>query len=296
MEAITSLLEMLDDHGPRFLETRRQFEDGAVCLMGVPYDGTTSFRPGTRFGPSAIRTASVGLETYSPEQDRDYTNRTVVDLGDLEVSHGAATPVMSQVRQAVRLLLEAGGVPLILGGEHSITAAAVEAFAERFEDLVVVQFDAHADLRDGYLGESYSHAAAMRRSLASLKDGSLLQVGIRSGTREEFAEMRTSKRLITPNPDALAAALASFGSRPIYLTVDLDVFDPSSLPGTGTPEPGGIDWHTFAALLRSLPAGRIVGADVMELAPQLDPTGVSSVLAAKVAREIILRLGERAAQ
>ena len=177
----------------------------------------------------------------------------------------------------------------MLGGEHSLTVGAVEAARERYPDLVLVQLDAHADLRAEYLGERYSHASAMRRCLDVLSPDGLLQVGIRSGTRDEFTEMRRAQRWVPAQRDALRDALARVAHRPMYLTVDLDIFDPAVLPGTGTPEPGGIDWQTFMSLLAALPRGtRLVGADVMELAPHLDPSGSSSVVAAKVVRQLLI--------
>jgi len=176
----------------------------------------------------------------------------------------------------------------MLGGEHSISSGAVAAVAARHADLVLVQLDAHADLRQEWLGTHHSHACAMRRCLEVLPSGSLLQMAIRSGTRQEFAELRQSGRLV---PIArMAEALKPLRGRPLYLTVDLDWFDPGVLPGTGTPEPGGFHWGDFAALVEELRHHRLVAADVVELAPQLDPSGVSAVLAAKVVRSLLLLL------
>jgi agmatinase len=291
MEALSELEQLLDHHGSRFLEVPRSKTPSGISLVGVPYDGTTSYRPGTRFGPEAIRAASIGLETYSPEQDADYTDGEVVDLGNLDVPYGGATPVINQVREAVGAIVDLDGIPLVLGGEHSITAGIVEALVARYPDLLVIQLDAHADLRDGYLGEHYSHASAMRRCLDALGEGGqLLQVGIRSGERAEFQELRESGRWLPASAEQLHSRLDEFSGRPIYVTLDLDIFDPAYFPGTGTPEPGGIDWATFAALLRTIPGDRMVGADVMELAPQLDTSGVSSVLAAKATRELIIKI------
>jgi agmatinase len=217
------------------------------------------------------------------------TDHDVVDLGDLVIPFGAPEPVVAEAFDATVELLSIGAFPVLLGGEHSVSAGPIAAFAERYPDLAVVQFDAHADLRDSYLGSLNSHACAMRRALDHLEvPGPLLQVGIRSGTRSEWQEMRTHNRYVPGDPDALTAALPRLRERPIYLTIDLDVFDPASLPGTGTPEAGGLDWPTFVECLRRLPGDRIVGMDVMELAPTLDPTGRSSVLAAKVVRETVL--------
>jgi agmatinase len=265
-------------------------QPGAVAVFGAPYDCTTSFRPGTRSGPAAIRAISYGLESWSPEQQRDLEDQPLVNLGDLDLTHGSPAPVIAAVRAAVLDLLAQGLKPLMLGGEHSLTAGAVEAVVQQHPDLVVLQMDAHADLRHEYLGERYSHASAMRRCLDVLQPDSLLQLGIRSGTRAEFDEMRATARLLPPDPQALAAALAPYQGRPLYLTLDLDVFDPACFPGTGTPEPGGLFWPQFAALLAVIPDGALVAADLMELSPALDATGCSSILAAKALREIILKM------
>lgn len=280
-----------DTHGPRYLEAGEALREGAVALFGACYDGTTSFRPGARFGPDALRAASLGLETYSPAQHADTCEDIdLVDLGNLELPAGAPAPVVERVGEAARMILARGARPLLLGGEHSVSVGAIHAVAARHPDLVLVQLDAHADLRADYLGDPYNHACAMRRALDVLPSERVLQVGIRSGTREEFGELRDSGRLVAPRAAALDEHLGRT-SGPIYLTVDLDVFDPAWLPGTGTPEPGGIDWQTFAALLAVIPRERLVAADVVELAPMLDPTGCSAVLAAKVVREIALTLG-----
>jgi agmatinase len=276
---------------PRFLAADGHCQKDAVGLFGVPYDDTACFRKGACFGPSAIRHASDGLETYSPFLDASLEDFQLADLGDLVFDGGGPDNVVEQVFSLVSGLLSQGVRPLMLGGEHSPTTGAIQALFRRHPDLCVVQFDAHADLRQSYQGHLHSHACVMRRVLDFLPSERLLQVGIRSGTRVEFQEMRREKRLLPPHPEALKAALAPFARSPIYLTLDLDVFDPSVMPGTGTPEPGGITWHGFEALLGCLRPFRLVGADVMELAPDLDPTGCSAVLAAKVVRELALLLG-----
>jgi agmatinase len=264
-----------------------------VGLFGVPYDGTTSFRPGTRFGPAAIREVSSGLETYCPQLDADLEELAFADLGAVTIPFGAPEPVVAAVHAATRQVLDRGLAPLLLGGEHSISSGAVAAVAERHPDLVLVQLDAHADLRETWLGTRHSHACAMRRCLEVLPSGALFQVAIRSGTREEFAELREHRRLVSLA--GLGEALAPVRGRPVYLTVDLDWFDPAALPGTGTPEPGGFHWSDFALVVEELRQHRLVAADVVELAPQLDTSGVSSVLAAKVTRSLLLLLAARAA-
>ncbi len=280
-----------DNHGPRFAEASPEISEGAVALFGACYDGTTSFRAGARDGPDAIRAASMGLETYSPAQQLDTTEDiNLADLGNLYLTAGAAAPVVDTVTWATREIINARAKPLLLGGEHSVSVGAIRAHAEYYSELTVVQLDAHADLRDGYRGEPLNHASAMRRVLDVVPSQRLLQVGIRSGTADEFEELHQSGRLVAPLADELEQRLES-SSGPVYLTVDLDVFDPAYFPGTGTPEPGGIDWKTFEQLLEAIVPRRLVAADVVELAPRLDPTGCSSVLAAKVVREVALRVG-----
>ena len=279
-----------DSEGGIFMGSRRDPAGCRVGLFGVPYDGTTSFRPGTRFGPAAIREVSQGLETYCPQLDLDLEDLAYADLGAVDIPFGAPEPVVNAVQQATTAVLDLGLKPLMLGGEHSISSGAVAAVANQHPDLVLVQLDAHADLREVWLGTRHSHACAMRRCLEVLPSGDLLQLAIRSGTRSEFHELHSSGRRMD-DVQALRGAMAPWTGRPIYLTVDLDWFDPAVLPGTGTPEPGGFLWGDFAAVVDVLSGHRLVAGDVVELAPQLDSSGVSSVLAAKVTRSLILLLG-----
>ena len=261
-----------------------------VALFGVPYDGTTSFRPGARFGPNAIREVSHGLETYCPQLNLELEEIAFADLGALDIPFGAPEPVISKVKEASKEIHDLGLKPLMLGGEHSITPGAVSAAVEKYPDLVLIQIDAHADLREQWQGSKYNHACAMRRCLDVLPSGDLLQLDIRSGTKKEFQELHKSKRLIN-NAQELREKLIAIAKRPIYLTIDLDWFDPSILPGTGTPEPGGYLWKDFSDLVDILRDHRLVAADIVELAPQLDHSGVSSILAAKVVRTLLLLLG-----
>ena len=281
---------VFDTDGTIYMGSRRDPAGCRVGLFGVPYDGTTSFRPGARFGPASIRDVSNGLETYCPQLDRDLDDLAFADLGAVDIPFGAPEPVVEAVRESTQTVLNLGLRPLMLGGEHSISSGAVAAVAANYPDLVLVQLDAHADLRDSWLGSRYSHACAMRRCLEVLPSQQLFQLSIRSGTRTEFDELRSSGRLMA-DVGALEEALKPLQGRPVYLTVDLDWFDPAVLPGTGTPEPGGFLWSDFAALVDVLQHHQLVAADVVELAPQLDPSGVSSVLAAKVTRSLLLLLG-----
>lgn len=258
-------------------------------LLGLPFDGTCSFRPGARFGPAAIREASWVLETYSPALDEELDGSLVADLGDLDL---APRDPWGPIERAAERLLAGGHRILALGGEHSVTPPLVRAHARRHPGLVLVHFDAHADLREEYLGDPRSHACAVRRCLDSVPPERLVQLGIRSGTREEFRWMRTHETLGAATPEGVREAL-SRTTGPIYLTVDVDVFDPCVVPGTGTPEPGGLGYREFEDCLREIGrTGRpVVGADVVELSPGWDPTGASAVVAAKVVREILLLMG-----
>ncbi len=242
--------------GAIFLGAKRSSENCKVGIFGVPYDGTTSFRPGTRFGPSAIREVSSSLETYCPQLNVDLEELAFTDLGSLEIPFGAPEPVIQKVHQATKELRNLNLKPLILGGEHSISSGAVQAMVQEQPDLMLIQLDAHADLREEWLGSRHSHACAMRRCLEVLPSKKIFQIGIRSGTRSEFKELQEEKRLVPhkkgQSATYLEKALAPHIGKPLYLTVDLDWFDPSVLPGTGTPEPGGFLWEDFAAIVEVL--------------------------------------------
>lgn len=282
-------MNSLIDTGPLFFCAERTAKPGRVCIVGCPFDGSVSFRPGSRFGPDAIRMVSEGLESYSPALDRDLEDEAFSDLGNIS-AHGNAEAVSKAVFASLAEFHAFGLKPLLLGGEHSLSAGAVRAALTRYPSLCLIQLDAHADLRDGYLDEKFSHASAMRRCLDVLPPRSLFQLGIRSGLREEFEEMRREKRLMSVSAESIRTILAQLGDRPIYLTIDLDVFDPAVMPGTGTPEAGGIFWPQFESMLSAIPRGRIVAADVVELAPMLDSSGCSTLLAAKVVRELVLHM------
>ena len=269
--------------------TDRDLEESHdIRIIGVPFDGTVSFRPGARFGPAAIREASDGVETYSPYLDAELESLHYADSGDLELPMGNVETVLSIIREAVDDCLNDGAIPFLLGGEHLVSLPAIEAVFEKYPDLVVVQLDAHADQRDDYLGVELSHACVMRRVSEFLGDENVRQLGIRSGTKYEYDLMKGFGTLTTFKEEDLDELVEWIADRPVYLTVDLDVFDPSCFPGTGTPEPGGIDWWTFQRFIKCMHGVDIVGLDAVELAPQLDTSGCSSVLAAKCVREMLL--------
>ena len=279
--------------GATFIGAAENEQDAKVVLYGAPYDSTTSFRPGTRFGPAAIRSESFGIETYSPLQDRDLEDFPFFDSGDLELPFGAPDRALEMIEARAEEILSAGKMPFLLGGEHLVTLGAVRAVVRRHPDLRIIHFDAHADLREDYLGVRLSHACVMRRCHDLLGDGRIFQFGIRSGTREEFAFMRDGHVVTESFSDGtLQMVIDSIPpDAPVYLTVDMDVLDPSIFPGTGTPEAGGFDYRELVDdMVRIGGQLNVVGLDNVELAPSLDPTGRSTALACTFLRECLLAL------
>jgi agmatinase len=273
--------------------------ENSVNLWGFGFDGTACFRKGTKAGPQALREISYGIEGYSPYQDddlEDYSN--IYDLGDLDLGYGEdvdadflkATKNLQGTLDQLDLQNNKQRF-LLVGGEHSISYGQIVSHLNQYPNMVLLHLDAHADLRDGYEGHHYSHASIIRRSLDHFgSDHQLIQYGIRSGTRKEYAWMKENGTLATSRSEFLERVSAIASDRPIYLTLDLDYFDPSILPGTGTPEPGGEDFHSFISLVKILSNKNFVGADTVELSPSLDSSGNSSVFASKVVRELLLLL------
>ena len=278
---------------PRFLCAQNPLESARVVLLGCPFDETASFRRGARLGPDAMREASDCLETYSPHLDKDLGDTALCDLGDVDFATDDTQAALDSIRTEASQVFRAGKRPIFLGGEHLVSLPIVEAALGVYPGLAVFQWDAHADLRDDYLGERLSHACVMRRILELEDVGPLHQFGVRSGTHEEFEWMRANDTLRPLRPEAVSAALKETGDRPVYLTVDVDVVNPGEMPGTGSPEPGGPGFDALTECISVLndSGARIVGADVVELAPEWDPSGASAVAAAKLVRELTLVLG-----
>ena len=272
-----------------FIGAMSDYSSADIVLFGAPYDSTTSFRPGGRFGPQTMRAESFGIETYAPYQDRDLEDLRVHDAGDLELPFGAPEPVLDMVEAKAAAILADGKMPVLLGGEHLVTLGAVRAAAKRFPDLRIIHFDAHADLREDYLGNPLSHACVLRRCHDLLGDGRIWQFGIRSGTRDEFAFMKAEHVVTEPFSLKTLPQVSFPAGTPIYLTVDLDVLDPAEFPGTGTPEAGGVRFDELrTALMDVFARFNVVAFDNVELAPSLDPTGRSTALACKLLREELL--------
>ena len=275
-----------------FIGCDHEYEDAEIVLFGAPFDSTTSFRPGARFGSAAMRHESFGLETYSPYQEKDLEECKVFDSGDLELCFGSADAALSDIEKITTEIIEDGKRPIMIGGEHLITLGAIRAFVKKYPDLQIIHFDAHADLREDYLGAKLSHACVMRRCYELLGDNRIHQFCIRSGAKEEFAfaKEHTNMQLFDfQGLEALVKELKESG-KPVYFTIDLDCLDPSLFPGTGTPEAGGVTFTELLNAILEVAKTNMVGADVNELAPMLDASGVSTATACKVLREVILAM------
>ena len=286
---------MLGPNIETFIGCDADYSRADIVLYGAPFDSTTSFRPGARFGPSAMRHESFGLETYSPYQDADLADCAVFDSGDMELCFGDTAAALKDIENRAAEIFADGKLPLLLGGEHLVTLGAVSAAVKAHPDLHIIHFDAHADLRDDYLGAKLSHACVMRRCHDLLGDGRIHQFCIRSGDREEFKFAREHTDFHPFGFDALEQTVEKLKERkvPVYFTIDLDCLDPSAFPGTGTPEAGGVNFVQLLDAVCTVCTADVVAADVNELAPALDSSGVSTATACKVLRELILALGRK---
>lgn len=283
---------MLTPNIETFIACDSEYEDAKLVLFGAPFDSTTSYRPGTRLGPSAMRHESYGIETYSPYQDEDLTDYAVFDSGDIELPFGSPDRALAMIEERAQIILDDGKFPLLIGGEHLVTLGAVRAAVKKYPDLQIIHFDAHADLRDDYLGVQFSHACVIRRCYDLTGDGRIHQFCIRSGDREEF---RFAKAHTDMHPfsfdglDAVVSELKASGA-PVYFTIDLDCLDPSCFPGTGTPEAGGVQFNDLLAAIRKVAELNLIAADVNELSPLLDASGASTACACKTLRELMLAI------
>lgn len=264
------------------------FQDSKIVVLGAPFDGTTSYRPGTRFGPQAIRQELDGLETYSPYQDKDMVDYNFCDLGDIPLSFGNTEKILDTIGFEVADIINSEKRVVMLGGEHLVSYPAIKSHLEKYPDLHIVHFDAHADLRSDYLGETLSHATVMRRVHDNISSGKVWQFGIRSGTKEEFLFAKENTQMCRFDLSMLDDAIEQIGDAPVYVTIDLDVLDPSIFSGTGTPEPGGITFKELVDGITKLDKLNIVGSDIVELSPHYDQSGVSTAVACKVLREMLL--------
>jgi agmatinase len=281
---------MLNKNIETFLGCDNEYGESGIVVFGAPFDSTTSFRPGTRFASRTMRGESYGLETYSPYQDKDLEDLAIFDGGDLELCFGDTKKALEMIESYATRVLRDDKLPVMIGGEHLVTLGAVRAVARKYPDLHVVHFDAHADLRDDYLGGTLSHATVLHRVWELIGDNRIYQFGIRSGERSEF--LWGKEHVITQkfNFNGLAEVVDKLKGKPVYFTLDLDVLDPSVFPGTGTPEPGGVSFMELLEAIQTVSQLNVVGCDINELAPIYDQSGASTAVACKVLRELLLAI------
>lgn len=284
---------MLNKNIQTFIGCDCDYNDARIVLFGAPFDSTTSFRPGTRFASQSMRSESFGIETYSPYQDKDLTDIKVFDSGDLELPFGIPEQALLDIEERTQTILDDGKLPCMIGGEHLVTLGAVRAAAKKYDDLHVVQFDAHADLRNDYLGVKLSHACVMRRCHDLLGDSKIFQFGIRSGERDEFIFAKEHTYMNRFDLGNVSKSVQNIGQAPVYFTLDLDVLDPSEFPGTGTPEAGGVSFIALLDAIKEVSKLNIVGFDINELSPVYDTSGRSTALACKILREILILVSHK---
>ena len=275
-----------------FIGCDSEYSEAKIALFGAPFDSTTSFRPGARFGSAAIRHESFGIETYSPYQDKDLLDKKVFDCGDLELSFGSPEAALADIEDQTRTILNDDKLPIMIGGEHLVTLGSFRAVFEKYPDAHIIHFDAHCDLRDDYLGAKLSHACVLRRCHDLVGDNKIHQFCIRSGERDEFAFAKEHTDMHKFNFDGLKEVCDELAksNTPVYFTIDLDCMDPSVFCGTGTPEAGGVSFTELLDAILTVAKTNIVGADINELAPMLDQSGASTAVACKTLRELILSI------
>ncbi|OIJ11781.1 agmatinase [Anaerobacillus alkalilacustris] len=278
--------------GNVFIGTNSTYEQSTAVIYGMPMDFTVSFRPGSRFGPARIREVSLGLEEYSPYLDRHLEEVKYFDAGDIPLPFGNAQRSIDMIEEFIDKLLADGKFPLGLGGEHLVSWPIFRALQKKYQDLVIIHIDAHADLREHYEGEPLSHSTPIRKACELLGPNNVYSFGIRSGMREEFQYVKDSGMYMAKFDVAkpLKEVLPSLTGKNVYVTIDIDVLDPSAAPGTGTAEAGGITSKELLEAIHLISDAKlnIVGADIVEVAPAYDPTEQTQIAASKFVREILL--------
>ncbi len=272
----------------RYYCATSDFERAGIVIVGVGYDGTSSFRPGSRFGPQAIREASYSIESYSPYARKDLRSLRICDMGDIPLPYGDKDLILKIIASFTGKVISKGKKLVSLGGEHLISLPIIENYSRKYNDLVVIHVDAHSDLVDSYMSEKVSHATVMRRVAEVIGFENLFQFGIRSLTETDMLLPLRDSNMFMFSLGGISDCIDRIGNRHVYITFDLDVFDPSVLPGTGTPEPGGITYREFIEFVDWLSNLNVVGIDVVELSPHYDTSGISAVVAASVVREMLL--------
>ena len=274
-----------------FQSCDKEYKDSSVVIFSSPMDATCSFRPGTRFAGPAIRQDSIGMEWYSPYFNMDLKDYGTCDIGDLDLPMGDVEKDLKEISRVTSLILKDGNKTMMIGGEHLVTLGTIREYVKKYKDLNIIHFDAHTDLREEFLGRELSHATVLRKCYDLLEGGTIYQFGIRSGDRSEFEWAKTHIHQHLFDTEGLDEAIEALKDKPVYITIDLDVLDPSVFPGTGTPEAGGITFKELeAAILKMRKLNNIVGADMVELSPDYDTSHVSTQVACKVLRELVLLL------
>ncbi|MFV0288609.1 MAG: agmatinase [Mycoplasmatales bacterium] len=276
----------------KYMELDYPLDKSDIILVGIPYDGTTSYRSGAKFAPMEIRLNSlIGYETYSPTLNKDLDNLKLYDAGDIEVPYTAPQKVQEVIQQEVTKYLQQNKKIAVMGGEHSISLGVIRALREKYGSFKVIQFDAHTDLREDYLGDKYSHACVMKRICEEVGAENVCQFGIRSGLQEEFEYAKHKLKNSSNNFKELENIIKEYKDEKVYITIDLDVLDPAFMPGTGTPEPNGVTTREFFdAIYKLRKLNKIIGFDIVELAPKIDNTQISTAVAIKTLREMLLIL------
>ncbi|NFA41276.1 agmatinase [Clostridium botulinum] len=273
-----------------FIGCDNNYDESKIVVFGAPFDSTTSFRPGTRFASKVMRSESFGIETYSIYQDRDLEDICIFDGGDLELSFGNPENALTDIENFTAKLINDNKIPCMIGGEHLVTLGAFRAISKKYPDIHVIHFDAHADLRDEYLGQKLSHATVMHRIWDIIGDNRIFQFGIRSGEKSEIYWGQNHVFTNIFNFHRLEQITNELKGKPVYFTLDLDVLDPSVFPGTGTPEAGGVTFMELLKAILDVSKLNIVGMDINELCPIYDQSGSSTALACKVLRELLLSI------
>ena len=273
-----------------FIGFDNEYDESKIVVFGAPFDGTTSFRPGARFAPEVIRRESYGLETYSPYLEKDLEDYKIFDGGDLEFSFGNPMSTLDIIYKYTSKVLKDDKIPFMVGGEHLISYGSIKAIHEKYPDLHVIHLDAHTDSRDEYMGEKYSHATVIRRCWDFLGDGKIYQFGIRSGSKEEFVWSKDHTYMEKYSMNTLNEIVDKLKNVPVYITIDLDILDPSIFCGTGTPEPGGITFKEIMNGIKEFEKLNVVGGDIVELSPNYDTSGASTATACKILREFVLTM------
>lgn len=281
---------MLSRNVETFIGCENEYDESDIVIFGAPFDGTTSYRGGARFASSAMRKESFGIETYSPYQNKDLEDLKIFDGGDLEIPFGNVQKMLDIIKDYTSNIIKDSKLPFMIGGEHLVTLGAVSAVFEKYPDLHIIHFDAHADLRDDFLGEKLSHATVIHRLWDMVGDDKIFQFGIRSGDRYEFEFAKKHTYMNKFNFDNLEKVIEKLKNKPVYFTLDLDVLDISVFPGTGTPEAGGVSFIELLNSIIKLSDLNIVGCDMNELSPINDQSGVSTGVACKLLRELLVCL------